>query len=73
MVPKLCRARSWTRTVLEVSQIEWYQNVVVHIVVASAVLEVSQIEWYQNKTLYNKNHAAVLEVSQIEWYQNCFL
>ena len=36
------------KEVLELSQIEWYQNSSKSIVRKSGVLELSQIEWYQN-------------------------
>ena len=56
--------------VLEVSQIEWYQNKQTLNLESRTVLEVSQIEWYQNRVLWHLPEPGVLEVSQIEWYQN---
>ena len=56
--------------VLEVSQIEWYQNQAAVDGAPTYVLEVSQIEWYQNYGIRRKMMSDVLEVSQIEWYQN---
>ena len=42
------------RSVLEVSQIEWYQNLTRHDMMNWKVLEVSQIEWYQNSFIVRR-------------------
>ena len=70
MVPKQPLTDFALKKVLEVSQIEWYQNITNCFPSAPVVLEVSQIEWYQNRTHGGIYQNCVLEVSQIEWYQN---
>ena len=49
MVPKQITINRAIQLVLEVSQIEWYQNRYIPNEIDVIVLEVSQIEWYQNE------------------------